>query len=42
MRFTEHKDSITCGFMERFTVVDADTIRVRIKDTIVVIERKLY
>lgn len=41
MRFTEYEDAITRRFVERITVVDADTIRVKIKDVDVVIERKL-
>ncbi len=41
MRFTEYEDATTRKFMERVTVVDADTIQVKIKDVDVVIERKL-
>lgn len=41
MRFTEYEDSITRRFVEQITVVDTDTIQVKIKDTGVVIERKL-
>ena len=41
MRFTEYEDSITRRFVEQITVVDADTIQVKIKDVDVVIDRKL-
>ena len=41
MRFTEYEDAITRRFVERITVVDADTIQVKIKDVDMVIERKL-
>lgn len=41
MRFTEYEDTITRKFVERITVVDADTIRVKFGDVDVVIERKL-
>ena len=41
MRFTEYEDTITRRFVERITVVDADTIQVKIKDVDVVIDRKL-
>ena len=40
-RFTEYEDSITRRFVEQITVVDADTIQVKIKDVDVVIDRKL-
>lgn len=41
LRFTEYEDTITRRLVERITVVDADTIRVKIKDVDVVIDRKL-
>ena len=41
MQFTEYEDAITRRFVERITVVDADTIQVKFKDVDVVIERKL-
>ena len=41
MRFTEYEDTTTRRFVERITVVDADTIQVKIRDVDVVIERKL-
>ena len=41
MRFTEYEDTTTRRFVERITVVDADTIQVKIKDVDMVIERKL-
>ena len=41
LRFTEYEDSVTRRFVERITVVDADTIQVKIRDIDVVIERKL-
>lgn len=41
LRFTEYEDSVTRRFVERITVVDADTIQVKIRDVDVVIERKL-
>ena len=41
LRFTEYEDTITRRFVERITVVDADTIQVKIRDIDVVIERKL-
>ena len=41
LRFTEYEDSITRRFVEQITVVDADTIQVKIKDVDVVIDRKL-
>ena len=41
MRFTEYEDTTTRRFVERITVVDADTIQVKIKDVDVVIEQKL-
>ena len=41
MQFTEYEDTITRRFVERITVVDADTIRVKFRDVDVAIERKL-
>jgi len=38
---TEYDDTLTRRFVERITVVDADTIRVKIKDTNVEIEQKM-
>ena len=41
LRFAEYEDSVTRRFVERITVVDADTIQVKIRDIDVVFERKL-
>ena len=41
LRFTEYEDSITRRFVERITVVDAETIQVKIRDADVVIDGKL-
>ena len=41
MRFTEYEDGVTRRFVERITVVDADTIQVKIKDIDVVISEGL-
>ena len=41
MCFTEYDDTLTRRFVERITVVDAETIRVRIRDTDVEIEQKI-
>ncbi len=41
LRFKEYEDTITRRFVERITVVDADTIQVKIKDVDMVIDRKL-
>ncbi len=41
MRFTEYKDSVTRRFVEQITVVDANTIQVKIKDIDVVIDGTL-
>ena len=41
MCFTEYDDTLTRRFVERITVVDAETIQVKIRDTDVVIEGKL-
>jgi len=41
MCFTEYDDTLTRRFVERITVVDAETIQVRIRDTDVEIEQKL-
>lgn len=38
MCFTEYDDALTRRFVERITVMDAETIQVRIRDTEVVIE----
>ena len=39
--FTEYEDAVTRMMIEQITVVDAETIRVKIRDIDVVIERKL-
>lgn len=39
--FTEYEDAITRRMIEQITVVDAESIRVKIRDIDVVIERKL-
>lgn len=39
--FTQYDDSLTRRFVERITVVDAETIQVKIRDTDVVVEGKL-
>ena len=41
MMFTEYDDGVTRRLVERITVVDAETIRVKLKDTDVEIEQKL-
>lgn len=41
MCFTEYDDTLTRRFVERITVVDAETIQVKIRDADVVIDRKL-
>ncbi len=41
MCFTEYDDTLTRRFVERVTVVDAETIQVKIRDTEVVIEQKI-
>ena len=40
-RLTEYDDTLTRKFIEQITVVDAETIQVKIKDVDVVITRKL-
>ncbi len=39
--FTEYDDTITRRFVEKITVEDAETIRVKIRDADVVLEQKL-
>lgn len=41
MKFTEYNDMITRKLVERITVVDVETIRVKIRDSEVVLEQKL-
>ena len=41
MMFTEYDDTITRRLVERITVMDAETIRVKLKGTDAEIERKL-
>ena len=41
MCFTEYDDTLTRRFVERITVVDAETIQVKIRDADVVIDGKL-
>ena len=41
MCFTEYDDTLTRRFVERITVVDAETIQVKIRDADIVIDRKL-
>ena len=41
MCFTEYDDTLTRRFVERITVVDAESIQVKIRDTDVVIDGKL-
>ena len=41
MKFTEYDDMITRRLVERITVVDAETIRVKIRDSEVVFDQKL-
>ena len=41
MCFTEYDDTLTRRFVEQVTVVDAETIRVKIRDAGIEIERKL-
>ena len=41
MCFTEYDDTLTRRFVERITVVDAETIQVKIRDIDVVIEQKI-
>ena len=38
---TEYDDGVTRRLVERITVVDAETIRVKLKDTDVEIEQKM-
>ena len=40
-RLTEYDDTLTRKFIEQITVVDAETIQVKIKDVDAVITRKL-
>ena len=40
-RLTEYDDTLTRKFVEQVAVIDAETIRVKIKDVDVVITRKL-
>ena len=42
MMFTEYDDSVTRRLVERITVVDAETIRVKLRDTDMEVEQKLY
>ena len=39
--FTEYDDTLTRRFVEQVTVVDAETIRVKIRDAGIEIEQKL-
>ena len=41
MMFTEYDDSVTRRQVERITVADAETIRVKLRDTDVEVEQKL-
>ena len=41
MAFTEYDDSVTRRLVERITVVDAETIRVKLKGTDTEVEQKL-
>ena len=41
MKFVEYDDTVTRRLVEQITVVDAETIRVTIRDTAVEIEQKL-
>ncbi len=41
MKFVEYDDTVTRRLVEQITVVDAETIRVKIRDTAVEIEQKL-
>lgn len=41
MCFTEYDDTLTHRFVEQVTVVDAETIRVKIRGAGIEIERKL-
>ena len=41
MMITQYDDGVTRRLAERITVVDAETIRVKLKDTDVEIEQKL-
>lgn len=41
MKFTEYDDMVTRKLVERIMVVDAETVRVKIRDSEVVLERKL-
>lgn len=41
MAFTEYDDSVTRRLVERITVVDAETIRVKLRDTDMEVEQKL-
>ena len=42
MTFTEYDDNVTRRLVERITVVDAETIQVKLRGTDVEIEQKLY
>ena len=42
MMFTEYDDGVTRRLVERITVADAETIRVKLRDTDVEVEQKLY
>ena len=42
MKFTEYDDEITRKLVERITVVDAETIQVKIRDTEVVLGERLH
>ena len=41
MKFTEYDDMITRRLVERITVVDAETVRVKIRDIEVVLDQNL-
>ena len=41
MKFTEYNDTHTRRFVEKITVIDTETILVRIRDTDIEIEQKL-
>ena len=41
MCFTEYDDTLTRRFVERITVVDAETIQVKIRDVDIVIDMKI-
>ena len=42
MMFTEYDDGVTRRLVERVTVVDTETIRVKLRDSEVEIEQKLF